>query len=50
MGDHYPVRQVVDIGGVSDGYPATITATEELVLCGCTDEYRYDYGHEQETP
>lgn len=48
MTDHYPVRQIVDVGGLSDGYPATVTATKELVFCGCTNELRYDYGHEQE--
>lgn len=47
--EHYPVRQVIDIGGVSDGYPATITATREHVFCGCTDGYDFDYGH-AETP
>ena len=46
--EHYPVRQVIDVGGVSDGYPTTVTATREHVFCGCTDSLEHDYGHEQE--
>lgn len=43
---HYPVKRLAHVGGYSDGYPAEITGTEEIVLCGCTHSLEYDYGHE----
>lgn len=49
MSEHYPVRQVIDVGGYSNGYPATATFTKEVVFCGCTEAYDFEYGHE-ETP